>query len=76
MRTTLSLDDDIFFAAKALAEHERKTIGQVVSDLARKSLADRPRFKTRNGIPLLVRAPGPRVVITMELVNALRDEAS
>ena len=74
MRTTLALDDDILMAARAIAEHERKTIGQVVSDLARKSLADRPKRKTRNGIPLFVRAPGSKVVITMELVNALRDD--
>ncbi len=74
MRTTLSLDDDIMSAARAIAEREHKTIGQVVSDLARKSLADRPRLKTRNGIPLLVRKPGSKVVITMELVNALRDD--
>ena len=74
MRTTLALDDDILSAARAIAERERKTIGQVVSDLARKSLAERPRLKTRNGIPLLVRAPGSKVVITTELVNALRDD--
>lgn len=75
MRTTLALDDDVLSAARAIAERDRKTIGQVVSDLARKSLNDRPKLKTRNGIPLFVRAPGSKkVVITMELVNALRDD--
>lgn len=73
MRTTLALDDDILAAARAIAERERKTIGQVVSDLARKSLNDRPKPKTRNGIPVLdKRSRG--VPITLEFVNRLRDE--
>ena len=74
MRTTLSLDDDIICAARAIAERERKTIGAVVSDLARKSLNDRPKFKTRNGIPLLDKRPGG-IPVTLELVNRLRDES-
>lgn len=74
MRTTLALDDDVLVAARAIAEHERRTIGAVVSDLARQSLNHKPRFKIRNGIPLLPRREGSSVVITMELVNALRDD--
>ena len=73
MRTTLALDDDILSAARVIAERERKTIGQVVSDLARRSLNDRPKLKTRNGIPILdKRSRG--VPITLEFVNRLRDE--
>ena len=73
MRTTLALDDDILSAARAIAARDFKTIGQVVSELARKSLNDRPKIKTRNGIPILdKRSRG--VPITLELVNRLRDE--
>lgn len=73
MRTTLALDDDILSAARAIAARDCKTIGQVVSELARKSLNDRPKPKTRNGIPILdKRSRG--VPITLELVNRLRDE--
>ncbi|MGA3402343.1 MAG: type II toxin-antitoxin system VapB family antitoxin [Acetobacteraceae bacterium] len=35
MRTTLAIDDDVLAAAKALARQPHKTIGAVVSDLAR-----------------------------------------
>jgi hypothetical protein len=38
MRTTLSIGDDILVAAKHLAERDRKTVGEVISDLARSSL--------------------------------------
>ena len=75
MRTTLAIDNDVLAAAKHLAEREHKSIGEVVSALARQGLARGTRSaKTeRNGIPLL---PSRRaaVPVTLELVNQLRDE--
>jgi len=74
VRTTLSIEDDVLAAAKELAAREGKSIGEVISALARQAL--RPKNTTRNrrnGIPLLPLRPGsPRV--TPELVNHLRDE--
>jgi negative regulator of replication initiation len=73
MRTTLSIDDDVLTAAKAIAHQTHKTIGEVVSDLARRSLRPPADLAERNGIPLLpVREKG--VIVTPELVNTLRDE--
>ncbi len=74
MRTTLSLDDDVLSAARALAEHQRKSLGQVVSELARQTLQGRdgPK-KIRNGV-LLLPSRGRPGSITMEHVNRLRDE--
>jgi hypothetical protein len=37
MRTTLDIADDVLFAAKELAKREKKTIGEVISNLARES---------------------------------------
>lgn len=73
MRTTLAIDDDVLAVAKAMAAQQRRSLGEVISDLARKSLP-RPRAGgERNGIPLLSpRADAPPV--TLETVNALRDE--
>jgi hypothetical protein len=39
MRTTLDIDDDVLQAAKELGRAEKKTAGQVISDLARKALS-------------------------------------
>ena len=76
MRTTLTLDDDVFVAAKGLASQQNKSIGEVISALSRQAL--RPTAtgrKARNGVPLLpVRAGTARV--TLELVNELRDALS
>jgi hypothetical protein len=74
MRTTLDLDEDVLQAAKELAEVRGVTAGRVVSDLVRKALTPSgPVPKMRNGVPLLPRRPGQRIM-TMKLVNELRDE--
>jgi hypothetical protein len=38
MRTTLDIDDDILAAARDLAKAEGKTMGEIISDLARRGL--------------------------------------
>lgn len=74
MRTTLSIEDDVLAAAKELAAKEGKTVGEVISDLARQALSPKmPNRRTRNGIRLLPVQPGARRVTT-ELVNELLDE--
>jgi hypothetical protein len=75
VRTTLDIDDDVLQAARELAENRRKTIGQVLSDLARHALEPSSRRKLRNGVPLLARRRRGSPKPTMELVNRLRDEA-
>ena len=71
MRTTLSIDDDVLIAAKAMAAQQHRSVGEVISELARRSLR-RPRSSgERNGIHL----PQPDAPpVTLEIVNALRDE--
>lgn len=73
MRTTIAIDDDVLLAAKALAEQQRRSLGQVVSDLARRSLRQPQVSGERNGVPLLPIRDGARPV-TLAIVNALRDE--
>ncbi|MEO5740922.1 MAG: CopG family transcriptional regulator [Vicinamibacterales bacterium] len=74
MRTTLDLDEDVLQAAKELASVRGVTAGRVVSDLMRKALTPTgPVPKMRNGVPLLPRRPGQRIM-TMKLVNELKDD--
>ena len=75
MRTTLTLDDDVLAAAKGLAEQQRKTVGQVVSALARQGLRGDggPCPTVRNGVLLLPTGPDAKPV-TLAQVNQLRDE--
>ncbi|MGH3752547.1 MAG: hypothetical protein ACRDRP_07610 [Pseudonocardiaceae bacterium] len=41
MRTTVNLDDDVLLAAKERARRERRTVGEVLSELARQALTAR-----------------------------------
>jgi hypothetical protein len=43
MRTTLDIDDDVLAAAKDLARAEGRSMGQIISDLARRGLTQ-PTF--------------------------------
>ena len=74
MRTTLVIDDDVLSAAKEIAAIEKKTVGEVISSLARRALSpEETKVRTRNGLPLLkVRKGTPRV--TSEFVHQLREE--
>jgi hypothetical protein len=72
MRTTLEIDDDVLLAAKAIAGQSRKSLGKVVSEMARQALKRPPPGQMRNGIPLL--ADGKNTPVTLAEVNALRDE--
>ena len=38
VRTTLTIDDDVLNAAKERAKRERRSVGEVLSDLAREGL--------------------------------------
>lgn len=73
MRISVTIDDDVLAAAKDLATGERKSIGEVLSLLARETLrGQRQTRRKRNGIPLLPLRRGAKPV-TLELVNRLRD---
>ena len=74
-RTTLSIEADLLPQAKKLARQDGRTLGAVVSDLMRKSLRPEPVPKMRNGVRLLP-VYNPNAVVTLEHVNALRDEMS
>lgn len=68
MRTTIHLDDDVYRAAKSLADAESKTVGKVLSDLARKGLAPR-RLSSKGGFPVFS-VPADAPPITPAAVQA------
>jgi hypothetical protein len=72
MRTTLDLDEDVLFAARELASAGGKTMGEVLSELARKALAPKHAMKVRNGVPLLPHRPGR--IVTVKMVEDALDQ--
>ncbi len=74
MRTTLAIDDDVLAAAREMASSEQKSVGEVISTLARQAMRPTaPVRSTRNGVPLLAVRPGATRV-TSELVRQLMEE--
>jgi hypothetical protein len=75
MRTTLNLDADVLEAARSVAAAEHRSLGSVVSELARRGLAPRASSLTEedDGFPVfLVAEEAP--LITGEMVRAALDE--
>jgi len=73
MRTTLEIEDDLVQLARQLAEQQKISMGEVVSQMMRKSLQTAAPSQSRNGVPLIVRRPGaPKPTLT--LINQLRDQ--
>jgi hypothetical protein len=74
VRTTLNLDEDVIEAARALADSERRPLGQIVSELVRRGLVPHEaRLGDEDGFPVFSVAQGAPV-ITPEMVQAGMDE--
>jgi hypothetical protein len=76
MRTTLDIEEDVLFAAKDLARREKKTAGQVISELARKGLAGAQAVTAREPKAIYGFRPFPREgrIVSNELINKLRED--
>lgn len=73
MRTTLRIDDDVLEAAKSLARSSEKTVGEVISELARRGLAPVPQSESEEGFPVFS-VPAEARPITPEMVRRALDE--
>lgn len=72
MRTTLDIDDDVVVAAKELASGERRSLGSVISELARRGLMP-AKVDSEDGVPV-IRVPAGTPPITPEMVRRALDE--
>ena len=78
MRTTLDIADDVLAAAKERARHQRKTVGEVVSELAREALntpsASAPRAREPRPVHGFRAFPKRGGVVTNDMIDKLRDD--
>lgn len=74
MRTTLVIEDDVLEVARHLAEAEGKSLGEVISELARRGLAPRPQAAADEGFPVFSVPPEARP-ITLEMVQRALEES-
>lgn len=74
MRTTLALDDDVLLAVKERARREKRTAGEVLSDLARQALTLQTTgepVQSRHGFEPF---PHRGQAVSNELIDQLREE--
>jgi len=88
MRTTLDIADDVLFAAKEIARRDKKPLGQIISDLARRAFAQPAQGTAQAGEPLAAQyqaseklahygihpLPARGSIVSNELIDRLRDE--
>ena len=77
MRTTLDIDSDVLQAAKERARREHRTIGQVLSALARRGLtAPDETLRVTESKAVYGFNPVPRRggLVTNELIDKLRED--
>ncbi|MEO7745761.1 MAG: antitoxin [Actinomycetota bacterium] len=77
MRTTLSVDDDVLFAVQERARREKRTVGAVLSDLARQALTN-PAAPTapppQSGLHGFTPIPSRGAAISNSLIDRLRED--
>lgn len=88
MRTTLDIADDVLFAAKELARREKKSLGQIISDLARRAVSQpaagpydstakveprAPQVSDRLAAYGISPLPARGGIVSNELIDRLRD---
>jgi hypothetical protein len=73
MRTTLSLDDDVFLKVKEYAESRDVAIGKAVSELVRRGLSAPLRTHLVNGFHV-VELPPDSPSVSTEDVEKLQNE--
>jgi hypothetical protein len=74
VRTTLSIDPEVLSAARRIAAARSKSIGEVISELARRGLEAGVKMGSRQGFPIFkVSAGAPP--LTLEDIRQDDDEA-
>jgi hypothetical protein len=76
VRTTLDIANDVLQAAKELARREKKTTGEVISELARSALTTPPTRAAREPKAIYGFRPFPKRggLVTNELIDKLRED--
>jgi hypothetical protein len=74
MRTTVNIDDDILLVVQDRARRERRSLGAVLSELARRGLQPSVPGDGRSRVPGFTPLPSRGGVVTDADVERLRDE--
>lgn len=76
MRTTINVDDDVLLAVQERARREKRSAGQVLSDLARQALTGQHRSESERGEARHGFEPLPHrgAAVSNALIDRLRED--
>lgn len=74
MRTTVTIDDDVFEAAQAQAQASGQRLGEVLSRLARRGLKASGSPADKNGLPVFSVKAGSAIIPSNRARNLLAEE--
>jgi hypothetical protein len=76
MRTTVTLDEDVYEAAASLSQLSGERLGQVISKLARRGLeqSNAPRRKRSRRFPTFEVPPGAPLIPASRIQRVLDEE--
>ena len=74
MRTTLTLDDDVFEAVQSLARASGKNLGKVLSQVARRGLTASAKATKRSGLPVFRVPEDAGIIPSTRASEILADE--
>lgn len=73
MRTTLTIDDEVYIKVKHLAETKNMALGEIVSETLKKGLESKYVEILEDDFPVIPMKPDARMM-TLEMVNEIRDQ--
>lgn len=73
MRTTLTLPDDVYQAARTLANYRHISVGDALAELARRGLHPEPPINTRTAFPSFQMDLHARPITLEETLQAEED---
>jgi hypothetical protein len=76
MRTTVTLDDDVFEAARAQAQAAGKSLGEVLSQLARRGLRASTQKARKSGLPVFDVQPNAEIIPSSRAKELLAEDAT
>ncbi|HEY5743192.1 MAG TPA: hypothetical protein VIS99_11685 [Terrimicrobiaceae bacterium] len=76
MRTTVTLDDDVFEAAKAQAQASGRNLGEVLSQLARRGLRASMETTTKGDLPVFKVPPDAEIIPSSRAKDILAGDAA
>lgn len=76
MRTTVTLADDVYEAAKTLADGSGRSLGEVLSVLARRGLRPETPIEMPDGLPSFAVPEGAEVIPGSRAAELLAEEGT